>query len=121
MLAVAVSSYAGMRSELRGQVDQSLQALRKQVLGGPRAGGGPGGGGGPPGQNPVGEPPGVRDEGLGIDQRTGPAFGGSARDRHADLPGTAGPTTPRLSGAEIPVDAQMKEFAASGRGQYYTD
>ena len=54
VLAVAISAYAGMRSELRGQVDQSLQALRKQVLGGPRPGGGPGGGGGPPGRTPLG-------------------------------------------------------------------
>ena len=97
VLAVAVSSYAGMRSELRGQVDQSLQSLRRQVLPGP-GGGGPSPGGGPPGPNQFGEPPGVRDEGLGIDQRTGPrsvARAGSSRSST----GTVGPTTPAASGA----------------------
>ena len=120
VLAVAISAYAGMRSELRGQVDQSLQALRKQVLGGPRPGGGPGAGGGPPEQNAFGEPPGVRDEGLGIDQRTGPAFGGP-RGIVTLIYRDGGTYNPSGQRGEIPVDAQMKKLAASGRGEYYTD
>ena len=50
VIAVAVSAYAGTRSQLRGQVDHSLQNLTHQVLPGPP--GGQGGffpGAGPPG------------------------------------------------------------------------
>jgi two-component system, OmpR family, sensor histidine kinase MprB len=119
VLAVAVSSYAGMRSELRGQVDQSLQTLRRQVLPGP-GGGGPGPGGGPPGPNRFGEPPGVRDEGLGIDQRTGPAFGGP-RGIATLIYRDGGTYNPRGQRAAVPVDARMRATAASWKGHYYTD
>jgi two-component system, OmpR family, sensor histidine kinase MprB len=122
VLAVAVSSYAGMRSELRGQVDQQLQTLRNQVL--PSAGhhgaGGPGPGGPPGANNGFDEPPGVRDEGLGIDERARPAFGAAAgivtiiyRDGGTyDPPGQRG---------SIPVDSRMKATAKSGQGHYYTE
>ncbi len=119
VLAVAVSSYAGMRSELRGQVDQSLQSLRRQVLPGP-GGSGPGPRGGPPAQNGFGEPPGVRDEGLGIDQRTGPAFGGP-RGIVTVIYRDGGTYNPPGQRGAVPVDAQMRATAASGKGQYYTD
>ena len=128
VIAVAVSAYAGTRSELQGQVDSQLRNLRGQVL---RPGGvGPGsGGGGQSGASgsglgfsgaPNGEGPGVRDEGLGIDGRTGPAFGGPAgivtlvyRDG-----GTYVPAGQRY---QIPADARMKALAASGAGEYSTD
>ncbi len=121
VIAVAFSAYAGMRSQLRGQVDQSLQTLRKQVLQGPGgSAGGPGGGGGPPARGGFGEPPGVRDEGLGIDGRTGPAFGGP-RGIVTLIYRDGGTYNPPGQQDQIPVDARMKAFAATGRGEYYTD
>jgi two-component system sensor histidine kinase MprB len=133
VVAVAVSSYAGTRSELRGQIDNSLRNIASQALnpqGGPGGHGTPGslGGGGPPGaagsglgfaasQTP-GEPPGVGDEGLGIDRRPGPQFGGATgavtlvyRNGGTDV----------IRGYKIPPDARLKELAASGRGRYFTD
>jgi two-component system sensor histidine kinase MprB len=133
VVAVAVSSYAGTRSELRGQIDNSLRNIASQALnpqGGPGGHGTPGslGGGGPPGaagsglgfaasQTP-GEPPGVGDEGLGIDRRPGPQFGGATgavtlvyRNGGTDV----------IRGYKIPPDARLKGLAASGRGRYFTD
>ncbi len=119
VIAVAVSAYAGMRSELRGQVDQSLQTLRNQVLHGPGGGqGGPGGSGLPGGG--FGEPPGVRDEGLGIDQRNGPGFGGP-RGIVTLIYRDGGTYSPQGQQDQIPVDASMKAFAAKGRGSHYTE
>jgi two-component system, OmpR family, sensor histidine kinase MprB len=128
VIAVAVSAYAGTRSELTGQVDNSLRNLTHQVLHSPgRAGqvAGPnpnsgGGGAGPGFFSGVGEGPGVRDEGLGIDQRAGPAAGGAAGIvtvvyRNG---GTYKPTEQQYP---IPVDARMKAFAAGGRGTYFTN
>jgi len=144
VIAVAVSAYAGTRSQLRGQVDDQLRSLLNQVLP-PR--GARGSGGGAPGAAPGGavgglggdqqsggfspfprvgrrEPPCVGDEGTGIDQRTGPAFGGAPGivtiiyPPKCGLPGTYSPPDQRY---EIPVDARMKAVAASGHGQYFTD
>ena len=139
VIAVAVSAYAGTRSELQGQVDQSLQSLTKQVLsqsGGPNGGNGSGaanGNAGANGNGPLigsgfgfqrapqnGEGPGVKDEGLGLDNRPVPAFGAA--------PGTltlvytnGGTYVPAHQKYRIPPDAQAKAIAKSGRGQYYTD
>src|SRR5436309_12352405 len=76
VVAVAVSAYAGTRSELRNRVDTSLQSLAQPIVhrAFPPAGVfGPGGGG------PQGGPggPGDLDEGLGLDQRPGQPFGGA--------------------------------------------
>ncbi len=121
VIAVALSAYAGTRSQLRGQVDQSLQTLRKQVLQGPGGNaGGPGGGGGPAERGGFEEPPGVRDEGLGIDARNGPAFGGP-RGIVTLIYRDGGTYNPPGQEDQIPVDARMKAFAATGRGEYYTD
>ena len=142
VIAVAFSAYEGTRAQLLGQVDQSLRSLTGSVVAGaglsangqpgsgPGGPGPPGGGGSGPGGgqastssglsfNPTaGGPDGDRDEGLGLDERHGPAFGGApgiATVVHRD--GTAySPQTPA-----IPVDARAKALAATGRGQYFTD
>src|ERR1700689_2188130 len=90
VLAVAVSSYLGTRSDLLSQTDQSLTSLTNSALHRPAVPGGyvPGGGGPPgqgsgagffggPGQSTGREGPGVGDDGLGLDQLHGPAFGGA--------------------------------------------
>jgi two-component system sensor histidine kinase MprB len=130
VIAVAVSAYAGTRSVLRGQVDRSLQSLTGQVLahsrGGPAgvSGPGPGADQGPPGGSAAGGFGGVfdrgGDEGLGLDNRGGPAFGGA--------PGTltlvkrgGGTYVPKGQVSSIPVDARARALAARGSGQYYAD
>jgi two-component system, OmpR family, sensor histidine kinase MprB len=132
VVAVAVSAYAGTRSELRGQVDNSLRSLTQQVLG-PRGGGAgfdgaSGGRGGAGGQGLgfapfAGEGPCVRDEGTGIDGRAGPAFGGAAGIITLVYPAKCGGGTyvPRGQRYRIPVNSQMMSVANSGRGQYLTD
>jgi two-component system sensor histidine kinase MprB len=135
VIAVAVSAYAGTNSELKGQKDQSLHSLTAGVLG--KAGIGPNGRqapGGPGSALPEkGSGPGLtapaqvsrtdpddRDEGLGLDDTHGPAFGGA--------PGTLtlvkrdGSTyVPKLQKYKIPVDGWAKRIAARGTGQYFTD
>ncbi len=79
VIAVVVSAYAGTRSELVGQLDNSLRGRVHQVLepggGGPGVfnpgGGGPGDGRGQPNDH---DP----DEGLGLDRLPPQAFGGAA-------------------------------------------
>jgi two-component system sensor histidine kinase MprB len=139
VIAVAASSYAGTRSELRAQVDASLRNIASGFTG-PGGGGlsggqgsaagpqnGPGippqgtagfgvGGGGSPVR---GEGPGVGDEGLGFDHgRTPPAFGGAAgaitiiyRNGQMHV----------VRGQQIPADPRTKALAASGRGQFLAD
>ncbi len=131
VIAVVVSAYAGMRSELLGQVDNSLHSLSGQILQGPEGPGVPGpypagaqtGAGVGPGfasRGAGGEPPGTGDEGLGLDRRARPAFGGA--------PGiitliyrNGNSYVPRGQQYQIPVNARMKAIAANGRGQYLTD
>jgi two-component system sensor histidine kinase MprB len=62
----------------------------------------------------------VRDEGLGLDQRRGPAFGGASgiftlfyRDGRSYVP-------PGQS-YRVPATARIRALAASGHGQYFTD
>jgi two-component system sensor histidine kinase MprB len=129
VIAVVVSAYAGTRSELLGQVDNNLRALSRQVLSSP---GGPGGpspyagqpGGGPHrnfGFMPSGqEATGVGDEGLGLDGRSAPAFGGAAGI--ISLIYRNGSTyVPQGQRYQIPVNAGLKKVAASGQGEYLTD
>jgi two-component system sensor histidine kinase MprB len=140
VIAVALTAYAGTRSELRGQVDSSLQSLTGSLLSrvGIPATGHPGQASPPPGTEPSGKPsepsksglgfvgtpsgrdPDDRDEGLGLDDRNGPAFGGA--------PGTVilvrkdGTTyTPRGQKQSIPPDARAKALAAHGIGRYFAD
>jgi len=125
VIAVAFSAYEGTRSQLQGQVDQSLRSLTRSVIGagvrprppGPSPPGSSGGAFGPPPSSSVAS--GARDEGLGLDDRTGPAFGGAAgsativhRDGIAYAPGGQ---------RKIPADARARALAASGSGQYFTD
>ncbi len=164
IVAVAFTAYAGTRSQLRGQVDQSLQGLTRSVLGranvpaigaNGRALPGFSSGavnGGPPQSHEIptsstagtkakaDDRPGAlgfrsaaaaaqafqqrdpddRDEGLGLDDRNGPAFGGA--------PGALllvkhdGSTyTPKGQRQHIPDTAQAKTFARRGRGRFFTD
>jgi two-component system, OmpR family, sensor histidine kinase MprB len=132
VIAVAFSAYEGTRSQLQGQVDQSLRSLTRSVLGpdglpadarpgpgGPRPPDGAGGGAGfgPPPSSSTGSA--GRDEGLGLGERPGPAFGGAAgsvtivhRDGIAYAPGGQ---------RKIPADARARALAASGNGQYFTN
>ena len=134
VMAVAFSSYEGTRSQLQGQLDQSLHSLTGSVLGnaGLSADGRPGGpGSGPPGGPGFGPhggrhsgagvnpDPDDHDEGLGLDDRPGPAFGGAAGSVtivHRDGVGYAPPGQRR-----IPVDSRARALAARGHGQYFTD
>jgi two-component system sensor histidine kinase MprB len=126
VFAVAVSSYAGTRSQLLGQVDQSLKDRIAQVPG-LAGGGGPGpvrqrgddglgfvpsGGGG--------EGPGEGDEGLGLDRVPTSAFGAASGIFTVVYPhgGTYVPEGQRYS---IPVDDRTKAIAARGEGQYFFD
>lgn len=138
VIAVALSAYEGMRSELKGQVDQSLRHLTHGVLapaGVFRNGRADGGVAGPPGgQPPTGSglgsgsgqsrvppnDPDDTDEGLGLDEHGGPAFGGASgtltlvyRD--------GGTYVPARQRYRIPVDARARALAARGTGEYLTD
>lgn len=131
VIAVAVSAYAGTRSELRGQVDQSLQSLAAQKLPPSQGQGGAGGfAPGPPRGSGLrltgapspnrGEGPGNRDEGLGLDLGRGAPFGGAAgiitlvyRDGRTWIPNGQSYT--------IPADPRLKALAASGQGRFLTD
>ena len=132
VIAVAFSAFEGTRSQLQGQLDQSLQSLTGSVLPAPHGGGNGGPGPGPSagfggqshGVNGQGffspGDPDDRDEGLGFDDRNGPAFGGA--------PGIVtlvyrdgGSYSPPGQSRRIPVDARARALAASGRGTYYAD
>jgi two-component system sensor histidine kinase MprB len=120
-IAVAVASYEGMRSELQGQVDQSLQALIKTPLG--NIGEGPHGGPSPLPQNrQAGDrDDGTRDpdEGLGIDGLPPQAFGGASGTFTLFKP-NGSTYVPTGQSYEIPSTPQIVAVAHSGRGQFYT-
>jgi two-component system sensor histidine kinase MprB len=145
VMAVALTAYEGSRSQLRGQVDSSLQSLTATFLA--KAGIGANGRAAPA---PAGQPgtttaqskaksgsslgisssqaaqnfqrkdPDDRDEGLGLDDPHAPPFGGA--------PGTltlvkADGTTyvPKAQSQGIPVNAQARALAGRGKGHYFTD
>jgi two-component system sensor histidine kinase MprB len=121
VLAVAISAYAGTRSELRGQVDNSLRGIAAPIL--MRAQGQPrGDGSGPPGRaQPTGGASADCDLGLGIDVGGGgPGFGGAAGLREFVSRGGQ-PCVLGGGSTTIPVDARTKAVAGSGSGQYLTD
>jgi two-component system, OmpR family, sensor histidine kinase MprB len=129
VVAVALSAYAGTKSQLRGQVDSSLHKLTGQILS-PPPGHDHGGPGGPPGTGSflgfgsAGEGPCDRDEGTGIDARNGPSFGGAAGTVTLIYPsscGGVGSYKPQGQDASIPVDSRMRALADKGSGQYLTD
>jgi two-component system, OmpR family, sensor histidine kinase MprB len=132
VVAVAVSSYLGTRSELLSQIDESLQSISQSVLG-PLNGPGPGGSGGANpalgalfnGYGAVGPfdhdeddaGPGRGNEGLplGLASRGQPAFGGAAGT--VTLIYSDGKAyVPQGQRNEIPVTSWMKAIAARGRG-----
>jgi two-component system sensor histidine kinase MprB len=135
VIAVAVSAYAGTRSVLEGQLDHSLQNLSASITA--RGGGPPGSrlpgtsgasgaaaSGGEsfgPGNGPEpGLGPGDRDEGLGLGDRGGPAFGGAAGTLTlVRSDGTA--FVPRGQQQRLPVDARARALAVRGKGHYFTD
>src|ERR1700685_1413900 len=123
VIAVSVSAYAGTRSTLLGQIDNSLRAITNQELHRP-GGGAAGPDNGAPG--PVGRffrhgngGPDC-DGGLGINGPSAPAFGGAAgfvqliTQNGAVCRGTG-------EKLEIPIDPQATALARSGAGQYFTE
>jgi two-component system sensor histidine kinase MprB len=119
-IAVAVASYEGTRSELQGQVDQSLQSLIKVPLG--NIGRGPGG---RPSELPQRPHPsrtghGDPDEGLGIDGLPPQAFGG-ASGTFTLFKRDGGTYVPPGQTYEIPSTPAIKALAASGHGEFFTD
>jgi len=136
VIAVTVSAYEGTRSELQGQVDNSLKSITAQYLsnqgrmpagnngpGGPGAGGGPpfvGGGAGGGGFFARGAGSRDCDRGLGINNPTSQPFGGAAG--FAQLVASNGAICRGASEtSEIPTDAQAIALAKHGSGQYFTD
>jgi two-component system, OmpR family, sensor histidine kinase MprB len=122
VVAVAVASYAGTRSQLQGEVDQSLQGLIKRPLA--NIGVGPGGPGSPLPQTgrrfPSGSAQGDPDEGLGLDQLPPQAFGGPSGTFTLFKPN--GQTyVPPGQAYEIPATKAIDAIAKSGRGEFYTD
>ncbi len=133
VIAVVVAAYAGTRSDLQGQVDQSLKALTGQVLNRRQPPRSPGGSGAPPAQSSTrsgsglgfvqsgsGEGPCVRDEGLGLDQLQGPVFGG-ASGTFTVFYRCGGSYNPPGQPNKVPSTPQIKAVAVSGHGQFYTD
>jgi two-component system, OmpR family, sensor histidine kinase MprB len=139
VIAVAVSAYAGTRSELKGQVDQSLRSLTGSILArsgfpangqpGPGQDGPPGGGSPPTGSGfgfQTGNANGATcdsrdpDEGLGLDLDHGPAFGGAAGTVTL-VCANGGSYDPPDQPNSIPVTGAAKTLAVRGRGQYLTD
>jgi two-component system, OmpR family, sensor histidine kinase MprB len=132
VIAVAVSAYAGTRSELLSQLDQSLHTLihpllvNAGVVAGPtEAPGGndsPGAGSAPPpGRN--GDGFGARndcDHGLGLDDARGGGFGGPSG--YVQLVSPTGSVC--LASGEttkLPVDGAARALARTGHGSYVTD
>jgi two-component system, OmpR family, sensor histidine kinase MprB len=122
VVAVAVASYEGTRSQLQGQVDQSLQSLIKTPLG--NIGMGPGGPHSPlpqsgqafPSQTSQGDP----DEGLGIDRLPPQAFGGASGTFTLFKP-DGSTYVPKGQSYEIPSTPAIQALARSGHGLLYID
>ncbi len=150
VIAVAVSAYAGTRSELLGQIDNSLHSLAHPILvrAGVEKGPPPGAQGGPgqseagPGQSagsPVAGEPGRGgfgpaggganagsllssdcDGGLGLDVSRGGGFGSA--QGYVQLVRRTGSIC--LAGGErttIPVGSEVRKLAAGGSGHFTTD
>jgi two-component system sensor histidine kinase MprB len=139
VIAVAFSAYAGMRSQLTGQLDNSLSSLvhpflvRAGVVPGPRGpgnddvfGGGAGGAGGAGGPNTQGAAPNGAgggndcDHGLGLDNVRGGGLGGPTGYVQLVSPGgsvclASGEST------KLPVDDDTLDLARSGHGSFLSD
>jgi two-component system sensor histidine kinase MprB len=121
VLAVAVASYEGTRSQLQGQVDQSLNSLSRAPLA--NIGFGPHGG---PSPLPQGDGDQSReggrdpDEGLGFERVPPQAFGGASgtftlfkRDGQTYVP--------PAQAYEIPSTPAIQALAQDGDGRFYTN
>ncbi|MFZ1993138.1 MAG: hypothetical protein WAU75_03440, partial [Solirubrobacteraceae bacterium] len=121
VIAVAISAYAGTRAQLNGQVDQSLRSLTMGIVHHPgNDAPPPGASSGPPGRGGTGLDRDDLDEGLGLADHRGPAFGGPAgtvmlirRDGTVYVP--PGQTY------RIPLTARFKATAARGTGHSFTE
>jgi two-component system, OmpR family, sensor histidine kinase MprB len=121
VVAVAVASYEGTRSQLQGQVDQSLDSLSRAPLAniglGPRGGPSPSPQGDGDQSREGGRDP---DEGLGFEHLPPQAFGGASgtftlfkRDGQTYVP--------PVQTYEIPSTPDIRALASSGEGRLYTD
>ena len=135
VIAVAVSAYAGTRSELRGQLDRSLQSLAAQAQGAPSLGSEPPGGSsggdydyGSAGRSQsMGQGQGQLGGGLGtggldlnrFNHRDGPAFGGARGV--AELVAPNGAVEGSAGQQQVPVDARIKAIARRGHGRSFAD
>jgi two-component system, OmpR family, sensor histidine kinase MprB len=105
VIAAAAAVYLGVRSQLRGEVDESLRERTEAVLrfGGP---------GGLPRATPDGPP--------GLPRRRPEPFGGPEGYVQLLLP--SGRTLGRPGGeGELPVEQRAREIAADSSGSYLTD
>ena len=132
VIAVAVSAYAGTRSELLDQLDQSLHTLIHPLLvsagvvaGPPQVPGDNGppgaGGGGSPGRTGGGF--GARndcDHGLGLDDARGAGFGGPSGYVQLVSP-TGSVCLATGETTKLPVDGAARALARAGHGSYVTD
>jgi two-component system sensor histidine kinase MprB len=116
VIAVVVSSYAGMRSELLSQVDESLQSLAQPLLHGPPDHGGDL-------LNPQNNQPRNLgqdcDRGLGFD-RGGPGFG-AAQGLRQFVTRSGRRCSIHGGGPALPIDARARSVSASGQGHYYAN
>jgi two-component system sensor histidine kinase MprB len=123
VIAVVVSVYEGTRSNLQGQLDNSITRLAQPVLA--RAAGPPGvlapGPAGPGGGRPA-APSGQNDpdEGLGLDRQGPQAFGGPSGTLTLVYPSGVTYSPPNQT-YRIPADARAKSLARRGNGRYFTD
>jgi two-component system sensor histidine kinase MprB len=139
VIAVALTAYAGTRSQLRGQIDSSLQSLTSSLRSISEHGGGPRGGPEPTGTDGADKAgptaaqaralrargidpndPDDKDEGLGLDERQGPAYGGASGT--VTLVKRDGAVyVPRGQTDSVPPDPQARALARRGAGHYFTD
>jgi two-component system, OmpR family, sensor histidine kinase MprB len=131
VIAVAVSAYAGTRSELLGQVDNNLRNLARPFLvdagvikppPGPRPGGPDAGRGGTPNggeRSVLGFTSSDCDGGLGLDRGSTPGFGAAAGDRQ--LVRAGGAVCVAAGSHRMPVSDAINSLAAKGSGHFYSD
>ena len=115
VIGVAAGSYAAVRSQLRGEIDDSLRARARSFHHQPDA----------DGRRPPPPKPGEQGEprphgGRDLSERPPPAFGGAAG--YVQVVGPDG-TVSKEPGesSSLPVEKRAREIARSGTGRYFTD